>query len=257
MPWSSLLHIFIAAASCSRVPGSWSYSLYKHLRWSCVQAVWATMTTFLRGAIIAAVLLIVGSTVDAGRSLQQDAPTDQLQCDVAVVGGGPGKCTFAHTVHTICSMFVLLSPGVVLLFAHCKARHFPDMPHEKQSILLAAKACSALASFQQMCGPTPDVVATNANELRLTIRSWRRRSLFCLSDAGSQRISQHLPVRGQQQSRRQVNKSHDFCALAKVLVVFADRIMVLEFNLHTSVYYCGHLCADRGCDYRQVAKQCC
>lgn len=45
-----------------------------------------------RTAFVAtAVLLICGNAASAGRALLQDAPTDEIMCDVAVVGGGPGE----------------------------------------------------------------------------------------------------------------------------------------------------------------------
>lgn len=55
---------------------------------------------------IASLLFVFGQTTDAGRrSMLQDAPTFELMCDVAVVGGGPGTIQ-AYTAE-MCSTFPL------------------------------------------------------------------------------------------------------------------------------------------------------
>lgn len=43
--------------------------------------------------MLAACLLALGcgQRAAAGRNLLQDAPTDMIMCDVAIVGGGPGE----------------------------------------------------------------------------------------------------------------------------------------------------------------------
>ena len=47
----------------------------------------------LQHKVLAACVLALGfaQLAAAGRSLQQDAPTGVIMCDVAIVGGGPGK----------------------------------------------------------------------------------------------------------------------------------------------------------------------
>ena len=44
-----------------------------------------------------AFILTCGRSVTAGRGLLQDAPTDMIMCDVAIVGGGPGEHLLAST----------------------------------------------------------------------------------------------------------------------------------------------------------------
>ncbi|DBB01665.1 hypothetical protein WJX77_008557 [Trebouxia sp. C0004] len=46
--------------------------------------------------VATAALLICGNAASAGRALLQDAPTDEIVCDVAVVGGGPGGVYSAY-----------------------------------------------------------------------------------------------------------------------------------------------------------------
>ena len=43
--------------------------------------------------VVAALVLALGSgQLVTARNLLQDAPIGEIQCDVAIVGGGPGEC---------------------------------------------------------------------------------------------------------------------------------------------------------------------
>lgn len=63
--------------------------------------------TSLKGLLLAAAFLVLSSSTTA-RVLLQDAPTDELTCDVAVIGGGPGE---ENVWKPVCTHVTVVLPG--------------------------------------------------------------------------------------------------------------------------------------------------